>query len=75
MTCRRRLAVAGIALCLVSGPAVAADQPPRDLHLVGDHWTAWDPPTEFPPNAGREKNACHPRRQYMRVGGRCNHIA
>lgn len=51
MTCRRRLAVAGIALCLVCGAAGAADQPPRDLHLVGDHWTAWDPPTEFPPNA------------------------
>ena len=26
----------------------AADQPPRDLKTVGDHWTAWDPPTEFP---------------------------
>ena len=51
MTCRRRLAVAGVALCLVCGPVGAADQPPRDLHLVGDHWTAWDPPTEFPPNA------------------------
>src|SRR5687768_18008920 len=49
MTCRRRLAVAGIALCLVSGAASAADRPPRDLHLVGDHWTAWNPPTEFPP--------------------------
>jgi hypothetical protein len=23
---------------------VAADRPPQDLHLVGDHWTAWDPP-------------------------------
>ena len=51
MTCRRRIAVAGIALCLVAGAAGAADQPPRDLHRVGDHWTAWDPPTEFPPNA------------------------
>jgi LysM domain-containing protein len=26
-------------------PLAAADQPPKDLHLVGDHWTAWDPPT------------------------------
>ena len=51
MTCRRRIAVAGFALCLVCGVVGAADQPPRDLHLVGDHWTAWDPPTEFPPNA------------------------
>lgn len=24
--------------------AAAADRPPQDLHLVGDHWTAWDPP-------------------------------
>lgn len=29
----------------------AAETPPRDLHLVGDHWTAWNPPTEFPPGA------------------------
>ncbi len=25
--------------------AFAADRPPQNLHLVGDHWTAWDPPT------------------------------
>jgi hypothetical protein len=30
-------------LVLTSGLA-AADRPPQDLHLVGDHWTAWDPP-------------------------------
>lgn len=23
----------------------AADRPPQDLHLVGDHWTAWNPPS------------------------------
>ena len=23
----------------------AADRPPQDLHRVGDHWTAWNPPT------------------------------
>jgi hypothetical protein len=57
MTCRRRSgigAVALFALGLASFGAVgspAADQPPRDLHLRGDHWTAWDPPTEFPPGA------------------------
>jgi hypothetical protein len=22
----------------------AADRPPQDLHQVGDHWTAWNPP-------------------------------
>jgi hypothetical protein len=27
-----------------SNVLVAADRPPQDLHLVGDHWTAWDPP-------------------------------
>jgi len=32
-------------LSLAAAPlAGAADVPPRDLHLVGDHWTAWDPP-------------------------------
>src|SRR4029078_8302284 len=24
--------------------ATAADRPPQGLHLVGDHWTAWNPP-------------------------------
>jgi hypothetical protein len=26
-------------------PVQAADRPPKDLHIVGDHWTAWNPPT------------------------------
>jgi hypothetical protein len=26
----------------------AADRPPKGLHLVGDHWTAWNPPTPDP---------------------------
>ena len=52
MTCLRPCAVAAVALCLFGAAgAFAADQPPRDLHQVGDHWTAWDPPTEFPPGA------------------------
>jgi LysM domain len=37
------------------GPAVgaarAADRPPKGLHRVGDHWTAWNPPT---PAAGEQ---------------------
>lgn len=33
---------------LLASLASAATRPPRDLKLVGDHWTAWDPPTEFP---------------------------
>lgn len=36
---------------LVSGASWAADQPPTDLHLVGDHWTAWTPPESFPEGA------------------------
>lgn len=39
------------ALAAALGAVEAADTPPRDLHLVGDHWTAWDPPTEFPPGS------------------------
>lgn len=36
---------------LISTTAVVAQRPPKDLHLVGDHWTAWQPPTDFPPDA------------------------
>ena len=31
-------------LALASTALSAADRPPQDLHQVGDHWTAWDPP-------------------------------
>jgi hypothetical protein len=31
-------------LFLLLATSALAQQPPRDLHLVGDHWTAWDPP-------------------------------
>ena len=34
-----------LALVLVPSTLLAADRPPEDLHLVGDHWTAWNPPT------------------------------
>jgi hypothetical protein len=44
-----------IALCaLLPWMAVAlyaSELPPTELHLVGDHWTAWDPPTAFPESA------------------------
>ena len=36
---------------LVASVALAADTPPKTLHLVGDHWTAWDPPTPAPGTA------------------------
>lgn len=36
---------------LVTVPAAAVDRPPRNLHQVGDHWTAWEPPMDFPQGA------------------------
>lgn len=42
---RLRLSSLGLAaLLLGANLALAADRPPQNLHLVGDHWTAWDPP-------------------------------
>lgn len=40
-------------LLLVAFPALADTAPPKNLHLVGDHWTAWDPPdpSTFPEGA------------------------
>jgi hypothetical protein len=38
-----------LAILLVGSTlAWAADRPPQNLHLVGDHWTAWNPPTPPP---------------------------
>lgn len=51
MTLRRRSGILVVALVLLAAAAiVAADRPPQTLHKVGDHWTAWDPPTP-PPDA------------------------
>jgi hypothetical protein len=44
VTPRTALALAAL---LIAVPA-SAQSPPTELHLVGDHWTAWDPPTSFP---------------------------
>ena len=42
---RLRLSSLGLAALLFGANlALAADRPPQNLHLVGDHWTAWDPP-------------------------------
>lgn len=51
---RARLTVFALVVSLTTlfAGALWAQQPPRDLHQVGDHWTAWDPPAEFP--AGTE---------------------
>lgn len=47
----RVLSSIGTLLLAAAVGASAADRPPRDLHLVGDHWTAWNPPEQFPPGA------------------------
>ncbi len=47
---RSFVAAASLTVLAWASPAVAADQPPANLHLVGDHWTAWDPPAP-PPDA------------------------
>jgi len=51
MTLRGRTGIAAVVLVLPSSVAAsAADTPPKTLHKVGDHWTAWDPPA-VPPDA------------------------
>ncbi|MGE5234432.1 MAG: LysM peptidoglycan-binding domain-containing protein [Acidobacteriota bacterium] len=41
-----RLVLAGAVVAASSaGMATASDRPPHPLHKVGDHWTAWEPPT------------------------------
>lgn len=46
-----RLAIASglttLLLPALLGLSLEGQTPPRDLHLVGDHWTAWDPPAVF----------------------------
>jgi hypothetical protein len=51
MTELRPCTVLLAAVLLFSASALQAQTPPRDLHLVGDHWTAWDPPTDLPDGA------------------------
>jgi hypothetical protein len=41
----RRTSFVLVVLIAGSVSAQAADRPPQGLHLVGDHWTAWNPPT------------------------------
>jgi LysM repeat protein len=43
---RARLSGFVLASLALASPALfAGDRPPQDLHQVGDHWTAWNPPT------------------------------
>lgn len=37
-----------LSLVTAALPVAAAEVPPKDLHLVGDHWTAWNPPESYP---------------------------
>ena len=48
---RARLSGFVLASLALASPALAADRPPQDLHQVGDHWTAWNPPA--PPEGGQ----------------------
>ena len=45
-----RLICLALSLLLITVAAglVADETPPKPLHMVGDHWTAWDPPTSLP---------------------------
>jgi hypothetical protein len=46
-----RVRLSGLVLSTVliaTLPVSAAERPPRNLHQVGDHWTAWEPPTTPP---------------------------
>ena len=45
-----RFAVVLLTLPIVVS-AQAVSPPPRPLHLVGDHWSPYSPPTELPPGA------------------------
>ena len=51
MDLRRRLILLTCVAVLSSGMLLAADRPPQQLHMVGDHWTAWNPPSSFPEGA------------------------
>jgi len=45
-----RLICLALSLLIITMAAglVADETPPKPLHMVGDHWTAWDPPTSLP---------------------------
>jgi len=46
-----RFRFCALVLAGLAAAASAADRPPTSLHLVGDHWTAWEPPTDLPADA------------------------
>jgi LysM repeat protein len=48
---RRTLTISVAVLALVGAVAGAVNPPPQPLHKVGDHWTPYQPPAEFPSDA------------------------
>jgi hypothetical protein len=43
---------------VVASPVAAATRPPKNLKLVGDHWTPWDPPEPGPDAYIIQKGDC-----------------
>jgi hypothetical protein len=50
MSAKYRIAIIAVFLPLVAAAQTVAP-PPQPLHLVNEHWTPYDPPTEFPDGA------------------------
>jgi hypothetical protein len=46
----RKISILAVTGILVT-TCLFAQVPPEDLHLEGDHWTAWNPPSEAPEGA------------------------
>ena len=44
----RSITVLSVAILITGGFAAVADEPPKNLYIEGDHWTAWDPPEASP---------------------------
>jgi LysM repeat protein len=48
---RATFAILAVLCCAWAAAEQAVTAPPQPLHKVGDHWTPYEPPTEFPPDA------------------------
>jgi hypothetical protein len=48
---RATFAILAVLCFSLAGAEQAVNSPPRPLHKVNDHWTPYDPPTQFPPDA------------------------
>src|SRR4030042_3751758 len=48
---RATFAILAVLCFSPAGREQPCNPPPRPLHKVNDHWTPYDPPTEFPPDA------------------------